>query len=195
MSGGRSAVFLDRDGTINEEVEFIRTPDQLTLIPGASNAIRRLNEAGLPVCVISNQSGIARGFLTEEDLVEVHARLRDELAAGGAFVDRLYYCPHHPTAGRPPYDTRCDCRKPAPGMLRQGERELGIDLSASFVVGDRIVDIGAGKAVGATTILVLTGYGAGTLEECRRDGVAPDHIAASLTEAVDHILASLQTNA
>jgi D-glycero-D-manno-heptose 1,7-bisphosphate phosphatase len=193
VSAGRVGVYLDRDGTINEEVDFVTRPEQLRLIPGAAQAIRRLNDRDLPVCVVSNQSGIARGFLTEADLVPIHERFRHLLAEGGARVDRICYCPHHPTAGLPPYDRSCECRKPQPGMLLEGARELGLDPARSFVVGDRIVDIQAGKAVGAATVLVLTGYGSRSVGECRDAGVRPDHTAPSLAEAVDYILANLTT--
>lgn len=193
MTHGAAGVFLDRDGTVNEEVDFLTDPDQLRLIPGAGAAIRSLNRRNLPVCIISNQSGVARGFLSEEDLGPIHARLREALAADGAAVDRIYYCPHHPTEGIAPYRTACECRKPGTGMLLQGARELGLDTRRSFVVGDRIVDVQAGKAVGARTVLVLTGYGARSVEECRAAGVQPDHVAPSLSGAVDFILASLTT--
>jgi D-glycero-D-manno-heptose 1,7-bisphosphate phosphatase len=184
VTAGRPAVFLDRDGTINEEVDFVRTPEQLTLIPGAADAIRTLNRFGFVTVVISNQSGVARGFLTEDDLTAIHARLTQELARVHARLDRIYYCPHHPTEGIPPYNIECECRKPAPGMLLDGERDLGIDLHRSFVVGDRVGDVLAGQAVGARTILVLTGYGRTALEEATRGQVTPDHIAPSITEAV-----------
>ena len=193
MTHGAAGVFLDRDGTVNEEVDFLTDPGQLRLIPGAGAAVRSLNRRNLPVCIISNQSGVARGFLTEGDLGPIHARLREALAAEGAAVDRIYYCPHHPTEGIAPYRTACECRKPAPGMVLQGARELGLDPRRSFVVGDRIVDVQAGKAVGARTILVLTGYGTRSVEECRAAGVQPDHVAPSLSGAVDFILASLTT--
>lgn len=187
----RTAVFLDRDGTINEEKNFISTPEELTLIPGAAAAIRRLNDRETATCVISNQSGIARGFLTEADLVLIHKALADQLQrTGGAHLDRIYYCPHHPTAGIAPYNVSCTCRKPGTAMLEQGARDFGIDLSRSFVVGDRIVDVQAGKAVGATTILVLTGYGSTSVEECKEQGVTPDATVPSLSEAVEFILQS-----
>jgi D-glycero-D-manno-heptose 1,7-bisphosphate phosphatase len=187
----RGAVFLDRDGTINEEKNFIRTPEELTLIPGAARAIRKLNDRGIPTCVISNQSGVARGYLTETDLIAVHERLRDLLKReGGSHLDRIYYCPHHPTEGIVPYNVRCTCRKPGTAMLEQGSRELNIGLERSFVVGDRIVDVQVGQAVGATSILVLTGYGTITLEECKSQGVDPDAIVPSLVEAVDFIMQS-----
>ncbi|MBP1654886.1 MAG: histidinol-phosphate phosphatase family protein [Bacteroidetes bacterium] len=189
--GTRVAAFLDRDGTINEEVDFLRSPDQLRLIPGAAAAIRALNDRGIITCVISNQSGIARGFLTEEDLVPIHAELQRELGRAGARVDRIYYCPHHPTEGKPPYNIACGCRKPATGMLERGIGEMDIDPRRSFVVGDRIVDVQAGRALGATTILVLTGYGRTALEECRSRGVVPDQTAPSIVEAVEYIVSRL----
>ncbi len=188
MRGGRIAAFLDRDGTVNEEVEWLRKPEQLRLIPGAGTAIRSLNDHGVITCIISNQAAIARGLLREADLPSIHARLHQELLSAGAKIDRIYYCPHHPTDGKPPYNVVCECRKPAAGMLRWGEAEMGIDLERSFVVGDRIVDIQAGKAVGATTVLVLTGCGRTSLAACIAAGVQPDFTAPSIVEAVDFIL-------
>jgi len=184
----RPAVFLDRDGTINEEVDFVRTPDQLVLIPGAGRAIRLLNRAGLVTCVISNQSGVGRGLYTEHDLGLIHARLAEDLKKEEAVLDRIYYCPHHPTEGIPPYNIACACRKPSPGMLRAAERELHLDLQRSTVVGDRSVDVLAGRAVGARTVLVLTGYGQQAEKDCAALGVRPDHTVASIVEAVDIIL-------
>jgi D-glycero-D-manno-heptose 1,7-bisphosphate phosphatase len=192
VTGGRIAAFLDRDGTLNEEVDFLRAPEQLRLIPGAGGAIRSLNERGIVTCVISNQSGIARGFLTESDLGPIHRKLNEELHRDRARLDRIYYCPHHPTEGKPPYNVACGCRKPATGMLVKGKSELDIDLQRSFVVGDRIVDVQVGKAVGATTILVLTGYGTTAAAECRQEEVHPDFTAPSIVEAVEIILRRVQ---
>jgi histidinol-phosphate phosphatase family protein len=188
VTARRAAVFLDRDGTINEEVDFVRTPEQLVLLPGASAAVRRLNEAGLVTCVISNQSGVARGFYTEDDLAGIHEKFEADLAGAGARIDRIYYCPHHPTKGLPPYDVACECRKPAPGMLLRGARDFDVDLARSYVVGDRDVDIQAARAVGAHAVLVRTGYGARTLEEIAGTGIAPDYVASDLSDAVTHIL-------
>ncbi len=187
MNNRRVAVFLDRDGTLNEEVDFLRTPEEVRLIPGAAAAVRSLNEEGIVTCVISNQSGVARGFITEADLGPIHAKLEGDLLREGARISRIYYCPHHPTQGIPPYNTDCECRKPKPGMLKQAAADFGVDLARSFVIGDRIVDVQAGMAVGATTILVLTGYGNTSREECERDGVAPDLIAPSIAEAVEFV--------
>ena len=192
MSGNHIGVFLDRDGTLNEEVEFLANPADVKLIPGAGAAVRTLNRHGLVTCVISNQSGIARGFLTEEDLVPIHARLVAELQRDGALLDRIYYCPHHPTEGKEPYVQACSCRKPEPGMLRLGEREFGLDLGKSFVVGDRMVDIKAGRAVGAATVLVLTGYGREAAEESRTMNITPAFVAATIVEAVDYITEQLK---
>lgn len=182
MNPLRAGLFLDRDGTINTEVDFLRSPDELRLLPGAARAIREANEARMPVVVMTNQSGVARGFLTEDDLDRVHQRLREALSAEGARVDAIEYCPHHPTAGRPPYNVECDCRKPATGMLTRAAGRLGIDLKASYVVGDRCVDMEAGQRAGCRTVLVLTGYGATERDECLQrltiDHVAPDLYAA-----------------
>lgn len=185
---GRVAAFLDRDGTLNEEVNFVRTPEQLEMLPGAGPSVRALNERGIVVCVISNQSGVGRGYYTEEDLVPIHEKLERELDRSGARIDRIYYCPHHPTAGIPPYNVVCTCRKPAIGMLLQASRDFGLDLSRSFVVGDRIVDVQAARNAGATSILVLTGYGPHALEECREQGVVPDYVVADIAEATKIIL-------
>ena len=188
MTTRRPAVFFDRDGTLNEEVEFVSTPEQLRLIPGAGRAVRAVNESGFLALVISNQSGIARGLFTEADLIPIHEKLRQDLGTSGARIDRIYYCPHHPSAGIPPYRVDCDCRKPRTGMLRQAEKELDADLGRSYVIGDRIADVLAGKNAGAKGILVLTGYGANSVEECREQGIVPDYIAPSVAEAVSFIL-------
>lgn len=192
MSEGRIGVFLDRDGTLNEEVDFVRTADQLRLIPGAVAAVKKLNDQGTVVCVISNQSGVARGYITEEDLVSIHAKLKDELRLGGAHIDRIYYCPHHPTEGVAPYNVECDCRKPKPGMLKRGEAELDTDLGRSFLIGDSVVDMQAAHAVGASAVLVRTGYGKTAQEECRKKNIPVAHVAASIVDGVDFVLDTLK---
>lgn len=191
MSRGRVAVFLDRDGTLNEEVNYVRTPDDLHLIAGAGEAVRKLNNRGLVICVISNQSGVARGFLEEKDLVPIHAKLEEDLARSGASIDKIYYCPHHPTEGIPPYDVVCECRKPKTGMLERGAAEFGIDPGDSFVVGDSMVDMQAGNAAGAKTVLVLTGYGTTAREQCTSNNIRVDQVAATIVEAIDFILNTL----
>lgn len=159
-------IFFDRDGTINTEVDFLRSPDELELIPKAAQAIREANSLGLKVFVITNQSGVARGLLTEADLAGVHHRLRVLLESHGARIDAIYYCPHHPEFGKPPYNIPCDCRKPDIGMLTRAASEFNIALRKSFLVGDRAADMSAGKKAGCTTILVLTGYGKTEEAEC-----------------------------
>lgn len=184
----RVGVFLDRDGTLNVEVDYLRSPDELQVISGAPAAVARLNRYGFITCVISNQSGVARGLLTEDDLAVIHARLEEEFRAGGATFDRIFYCPHHPTEGIAPYNVDCACRKPKPGMLLQGAKEFGLDLNMCFVVGDSVVDMQAGNAVGATTILVQTGYGTKSLQTCTEQGIPVAFVAPTIVEAVDFIL-------
>lgn len=182
MTGaGRPAVFLDRDGTINAEVDFLRDPADLALLPGAAEAIARLAAAGFACVVITNQSGIARGYLDEATLAEIHARLRTLLAAEGAQLDGIYHCPHHPEidSGAP-----CDCRKPLPGMLRLAAEEHDLDLSRSFVIGDSPRDLEAGLALGVPGFLVETGKSV--------DAAAHERytVFADLPAAVDALLAA-----
>ena len=160
LAESRPALFLDRDGVLIEEVEYLARPEQVRLIPGAAAAIRKVNDAGWRVVVVSNQSGVARGLFPESLLPEIHRVIADRLLAeAGARVDRFYYCPHHPTEGQGGYRIDCDCRKPKPGMLLKAAAELGIDLARSCMVGDRATDLQAGAAAGCRTILVRTGYG------------------------------------
>jgi D-glycero-D-manno-heptose 1,7-bisphosphate phosphatase len=158
--GPRPALFLDRDGTLIEEVNYLASPDQVRLIPGAAEAVRRVNAAGVPVVVVTNQAGVARGYFPEERVAEVHAHLSRVLAAEGARVDAYYYCPHHAEAGVGPYRVACHCRKPKPGMLLTAAAEMSVDLSRSWMVGDKLCDVRAGAAAGCRTVLVRTGYGA-----------------------------------
>lgn len=183
-------IFFDRDGTINTEVDFLTRPEDLHLIPKAAAAIREANELGVKTFLITNQSGIARGLMTERDLARVHRKLKEMLAAQDAHIDGIYYCPHHPDYGTSKYRKQCQCRKPKTGMLRQAAREHRIDLAASFVVGDRCVDMMAGNAAGCSSLLVLTGYGRTEQRDCsprtRIDHVARDAYAA--WKYIRHIL-------
>jgi D-glycero-D-manno-heptose 1,7-bisphosphate phosphatase len=154
----KRAVFIDRDGTINVEKEYLYRVEEFEFIPGADQAIRLLNDAGFLVVVVSNQSGVARGYYTEEDVQLLHLHISTQLERAGARVDAWYYCPHHP-AGRGTYALSCHCRKPQPGMLLEAARRFDIDLQSSFVIGDKLVDIEAGHAAGCRSILVRTGYG------------------------------------
>ena len=186
---GRPAVFLDRDGTIIREADYLRSVAQLRLLPGAAAAIRRLNEAGLVVVVTTNQSGIARGLLTEADLSKINEALSKRLSAHRAIIDAIYFCPHHPEVGKPPYRRRCRCRKPAPGMLLRAAKDLDLDLARSFSVGDSERDLAAGRKVGARTVLVRTGYGRITQAA---GAVKADYIAHNLGDAADWILRQLK---
>ncbi len=183
----RPAVFLDRDGTLVREVEYMRSPSQLRLLPGAAEAIRRLNEAGFAVVVTTNQSGVARGLLTEADVHAIHAVLGQRLVRHRAKLDAIYYCPHHPEVGEGRYRRRCRCRKPSPGMLLRAARELELNLDRSFAVGDSERDLQAGRRAGCRTVLVRTGYGRRT-EASAGDEVDADHIAGDLLDAAGWIL-------
>jgi len=180
---------MDRDGTVAEEVGYVNHVSRVRLLPGSAQAIQRIREAGFLAVVVTNQSGVAREYFEETLVGRVHERLAELLTREGAALDAIYYCPHHPREGEPPYRRECDCRKPQPGLLTLAAAERQIDLARSYMVGDGIVDVGAGASVGATTILVLTGYGRGLLEHRRsRWTVQPDHIAEDLPSAVSWIL-------
>lgn len=170
----RPFVLLDRDGTLNVERNYLSDPDQLELIPGVAEALKRLRDLGYGLAVVTNQSGVGRGYFTLEAVGKVHRRLRDLLAEGGASVDAIYLCPHAP-------DQPCDCRKPLPGMARQAEAEFGFDPRQAIVIGDKKVDIDLGRAIGATTILVRTGWGA---DAEKAGDSSPDAIVDDLPAAV-----------
>ncbi len=186
----RPAVFLDRDGTIIEDVGYLDTLDRVTFFPWTVDTIRALNCAGLAVVVVTNQSGIARGLFTKAFVDETHRYLTARLEMGGARVDAYYYCPHHPDGTVAEYRRHCDCRKPAPGLIDRATNDLGLDPARSFVVGDRWLDVQLGRAVGARTILVRTGIGA--VEETRPpSGVTADTIVDNLAAAASWILMDL----
>lgn len=187
---GARAVFLDRDGTLIEEVGYLDRTERVELYPWSIDAVRALNRAGLRVVMLTNQSGVARGFFTEAVVEEVHRHIADLLAAGGARIDAYYHCPHHPDGRVKEYARPCDCRKPGRGMVDRAASELGIEPARSFVVGDRWLDVALARAVGARGLLVRTGYGA--TEEARPiDGVGADAIVHNLIEAVSWILGHL----
>jgi len=177
------AVFMDRDGTINEEVGYLCRAEELVLIPAAAEAIRLVNEEGMKAVVVTNQSGVAKGYFTEEDVRLINGRLAEMLRDEGAIIDRFYYCPHHPTEGRYPYRVACTCRKPEPGMLLRAAADLDIDLARSYLIGDMLKDLDAAHRVGAKGILVRTGYGknVGITDE-------PDYVAEDILGAVRWIL-------
>ncbi|MBT9132808.1 MAG: D-glycero-alpha-D-manno-heptose-1,7-bisphosphate 7-phosphatase [Firmicutes bacterium] len=170
------AVFLDRDGTMAKDVHYCSRPEDFELFPYTAKAIRLLNEHGFKVVVITNQSGIARGYFTEETLAEIHEKMKRELAKEGALVDGIYYCPHHP-------DDNCNCRKPKPKLVLQAAKDFDIDLKHSFAVGDLQMDIELGKAVGCKTILVSD------LASTMDNAIAsPDFSALDLSEAAQAIV-------
>ena len=183
------AVFLDRDGTINVEKDYLYRVEDFEFIPGAAEAIRRLNQAGLLTIVVSNQSGVARGYFTLAQVEELHRHIQQELKKHGAWIDAFYICPHHPTEGDGEFTRQCSCRKGEPGMLLQAADDLGINLSASYMVGDKIADIEAGHNAGCRSLLVRTGYGEQNLHKLQAGSVA---VFPSLTEAADFILAEQQ---
>jgi D-glycero-D-manno-heptose 1,7-bisphosphate phosphatase len=183
----RPAVFLDRDGTLNEERGYIDRMELLELFPWTGDAIRLLNRAGFATIVITNQAGIARGLLDEAFLRSVHAEIDRRLAP--ARIDGYFFCPHLMEAADARYRSECDCRKPKPGLILRAARELDLDLSRSFMVGDKWLDVACGKAAGVRPILVRTGHGAH--EEVRTTPTAQaDVILNNLMEAVGWILRS-----
>jgi D-glycero-D-manno-heptose 1,7-bisphosphate phosphatase len=185
------AIFMDRDGTLSHEVGYVNHVSRFRLYPWAVEAVRLANRNGFLSVVITNQAGVARGYFPESVIHEVHAALNASMEAGGARLDAVYYCPHHPSAGEPPYRKDCDCRKPKPGLLRRAEAELGVDLSRSFVVGDRLGDLELAWGVGATGVLVKSGYGLGELTYHAPSWPRqPDLVADHLLEAVERIVSA-----
>lgn len=182
---GSPAVFLDRDGTINEEVGYLSDPGQVNLIPGSADALAKLHAAGFKLVVVTNQSGIARGLFTVEELKHVNHELEKLLKEKGAGVDAFYFCPHHPHYGE---KVACECRKPKPGMAKAAAKELGIDLLKSYFVGDKVSDIELGKNAGGKTALVLTGYGIEEKGLLEAKGIKPDMVLDGLPEAADWII-------
>jgi D-glycero-D-manno-heptose 1,7-bisphosphate phosphatase len=181
----RRAVFLDRDGTIAEEVGYANHVSRFQMYPFAAGAIRRLNEAAIPVIVVTNQSGVSRGYFPEVLIEQIHKKMISELAAGGAHVDGIYYCPHQRADA-------CQCRKPLPGMLERAARDHNLELSGSVVVGDRYSDVALARAVEARSLFVLTGYGRGDYEwNHQKWEHQPDRVVENLSEAIDVILKEL----
>lgn len=178
----RPALFLDRDGTLNEEVDYLHRPEDLALIPGAAEALAKVNAAGIPVVVVTNQSGIGRGYYGWPEFEAVMDRMAEHLAEAGARIDATYASPHH-EKGRGDYAVADHPeRKPNPGMLQRAAEEHGLDLTRSWMVGDKALDVEAGRRAGCRTALVLTGYGKG------EDPAGADLVCADLAAAVAHIL-------
>ncbi|MBU0729909.1 MAG: HAD family hydrolase [Proteobacteria bacterium] len=189
----RPAVFLDRDGTINEQMGYLNHISRFRMLPHAAAAIRLLNEHDIPAVVVTNQSGLARGYFPESLLIAMHALMERELAEKGAHVDGIYVCPHHPEAKEAKFRLDCDCRKPKTGLFTKAAEVLGIDLQRSYVVGDRWSDLKAGAAIGAKGVLVLTGYGRGDRDYIGPEQtIQPHYIAENLLDAVQWILEDMQ---
>ncbi len=187
----RPAVFIDRDGTISEEVGYVNHVSRYRVFPFAADAVRALNEAGWLAVLVTNQAGVARGYFAEEMIGRVHGALTSELELGGARLDAVYYCPHHPSVGEPPYRLDCDCRKPRPGLIRRAAAELDIDLTRSWMVGDRYSDTELARNAGVRAAFVLTGYGRGEYEhQSHAWKHRPDLVAENLLEAVQQIITS-----
>lgn len=179
---GRPAVFVDRDDTLNQDCPYCRTPEQIHLLPTVAEGVRVLNHAGLPVVVVTNQSGIGRGLFTERDLFEMHAKLQADLALRGARLEAFYHCPHLPDSG-------CPDRKPSPGMLHRAARDLGLDLARSVVIGDRGRDVEMAWNAGLRAAMVPSAAGKPELERLPR---APDYLAPDFLHAAQWAVAALR---
>jgi D-glycero-D-manno-heptose 1,7-bisphosphate phosphatase len=182
----RGAVFLDKDGTLVEDVPYNVDPAHIRLTPGAAEGLRRLHAAGYPLFVVSNQSGVARGYFPEAALAVVEGRLRELLHEAGVELAGFYYCPHHPEGIVAEYAVACDCRKPAPGLIERAAREHGLDLARSWFVGDILDDVQAGRAAGCKTVLLDNGHETEWVLTPERQ---PHHTVADLAEAAASIVA------
>ncbi len=180
---------MDRDGTLSEEVGYINHQSRFRLFPYAAAAIKHLNQNDWLAIVATNQAGVARGYFPEEMIQTVHATMTKELESGGARLDAIYYCPHHPSVGDPPYRVDCDCRKPKPGLIARAAREFNINLPESWMVGDRYSDVEMARNAGVKSALVMSGYGRGEWEH-QQPGwtLKPDLVAVNLLTAVEAIV-------
>jgi D-glycero-D-manno-heptose 1,7-bisphosphate phosphatase len=185
------AVFIDRDGTISEEVGYVNHPSRFRLFPYSPEAIRKLNENDWLAILVTNQAGVARGYFSEDVIVTIHHQLDNELKSQKAQLDAIYYCAHHPSLGEPPYRLDCDCRKPKAGLINRAAKDFDIDLTASWMVGDRYSDVELARNAGLRSAFVLSGYGRGEWEYQRATWTQqPDLVCENLLEAVESILSS-----
>lgn len=183
------AVFIDRDGTISEEVGYVNHPTRFQLYPYSSSAVKMLNDKGWLAVVVTNQAGVARGYFSEDIVKQIHGKMERELLDASARLDAVYYCVHHPTVGEPPYRLDCDCRKPKAGLIKRAASDFEIDLSSSWVVGDRYSDVELARNAGLRSGFVLSGYGRGEWEYQRAGWkYQPDIVCENLLEAVELIL-------
>jgi D-glycero-D-manno-heptose 1,7-bisphosphate phosphatase len=183
------AVFLDRDGTINKEVNYLSKPEDLEILPGVFEALKIFRDNGYKLIVISNQAGLAKGIFTHTDLESVNMELDRQLLAQSIQLDGFYFCPHHPEGKVPELTTECKCRKPAPGLLLQAMLEHKVDPEKSYMIGDKLLDVAAGKQAGCKSGLVLTGYGREEVDRPSRQ-VEPDFIVENLVQAAKLICPS-----
>ena len=188
---GKPAVFLDRDGTINVEAGYITDLANLRLMPGAAAAIKRLNDMGVPAILATNQSGPARGYYDEAWVLTLNGRVAELLEAEGARLDDQFYCPHLPDGTVPAYTQACRCRKPEPGMLEDAAAKHGLDLAASYMIGDKSTDVEVGQRAGCKTVLLRSGFGERVLSGEYQWPVEPDFVADTLVEAIDWVVGDL----
>lgn len=184
----KRAVFLDRDGTINEDVGYPNQFSQINIYPYSFEAVRKINQAGFLAVIVTNQSGIGRGFITEGELQVIHQKLESAFSKHKARLDGIYSCPHYLLSSDPLYRKNCSCRKPNPGLALQAASELNVDLESSFMIGDKVEDILFGCNIKASPILVLTGFGQKSLSELNKRRIQPAFVAQNLLEAVNWIL-------
>lgn len=184
----KKAVFLDRDGTINVDAGYPSDYSQIEIYSRSYEAVRRLNSAGLPVIVLTNQSGVGRGLLTEENLRLIHQKMRTAFQQENARLDAFYYCPHYEFSTIPRYRLDCDCRKPNPGLALRAAVDFGLDLARSYMVGDKVEDIILALNIKASPVLVLTGYGRESLAKLGALGAKPAHVAEDILGAAVWIL-------
>lgn len=184
-------IFLDRDGTLNEEVNYLHRKEDLKILEGVPEAIRLFKEHGYKIVVVTNQAGVARGYYTEAEVEALHLYMNELLKPQGAEIDYFFYCPHHPEHGIGEYGKVCHCRKPATGMFEMAQQYFDVDKEGSWMIGDKLIDVEAGKNYGVHTVLVGTGYGAGVHEEmtaCKEKGAMPyDIYAETLVDAAKAI--------
>jgi D-glycero-D-manno-heptose 1,7-bisphosphate phosphatase len=184
----KKAVFLDRDGNINEDVGYPDSYERIKIYPYSYDAVKKINQSGFLAVIITNQSGVGRGLIPERELQMIHRRMERSFKRQGAHIDKIYYCPHYLHSSNPKYQKDCQCRKPNPGMALKAAKELDIDLSQSYMIGDKVDDILFGIHIGATPILVLTGFGKKSKTQLEQKKIRPAHVAKNLLDAVNWIL-------